>query len=125
MRDALLVALGGAIGSVLRWGTTSWAARFARGALFPWGTLGVNLVGSCAIGFVLTLAFERSHVPPVARRFLVTGVLGGFTTFSAFSWETLMLVRDGHAWAGLGYVAGSVLGGLLAALAGSALAARL
>ena len=124
MRDALLVALGGAIGSVLRWGTTSWAARFARDAAFPWGTLGVNLAGSCAIGFVLTLAFERSHVPPAARLFLVTGVLGGFTTFSAFSWETLVLMRDGHALAAAGYVASSVVLGLLAALAGAALATR-
>jgi CrcB protein len=124
VKEALLVALGGAIGSVLRWAATSWTARFAHGAAFPWGTLGVNLAGSCAIGFVLTLAFERSHVPPPLRLFLVTGVLGGFTTFSAFSWETLVLARDGHALAASGYVAGSVLGGLLAALAGSALAAR-
>ena len=124
MKEALLVALGGALGSVLRWGATSWSARLARDAGFPWGTLGVNLAGSCAIGFVLTLAFERGYVPPALRLFLVTGVLGGFTTFSAFSWETLVLVRDGHTLAASGYVAGSVLGGLLAALAGSALAAR-
>jgi CrcB protein len=100
-------------------------ARLPRATAFPWGTLGVNLAGSCAIGFVLTLAFDRGLVAPGLRLFLVTGVLGGFTTFSAFSWETLVLVRDGHALAASGYVAGSVLGGLAAALAGSALAARL
>ena len=125
MKDALLVAFGGAMGSVLRW-TVVWAvARLPRASGFPWGTLGVNLVGSCAIGFVLTLAFERGLVAPGLRLFLVTGVLGGFTTFSAFSWETLVLVRDGHALAAAGYVAGSVLGGLAAALAGAALASRL
>jgi CrcB protein len=124
VRDALLVALGGAIGSVLRWAAVWGASRLPRAAGYPWGTLGVNLVGSCAIGFVLTLAFERGLVAPATRLFLVTGVLGGFTTFSAFSWETLVLVRDGQALAALGYVAGSVLGGFAAALLGAALAAR-
>ena len=125
MKDTLLVAFGGAIGSVLRWAVVWGVARLPRANVFPWGTLGVNLVGSCAIGFVLTLAFERGLVAPGLRLFLVTGVLGGFTTFSAFSWETLVLVRDGHALAATGYVAGSVLGGLAAALGGSALASRL
>ena len=125
MKDALLVALGGALGSVLRWGVVWGASRLPRAAGFPWGTLGVNLAGSCAIGFVLTLAFERGLVAPGTRLFLVTGVLGGFTTFSAFSWETLVLVRDGHGLAASGYVAGSVLGGLAAALLGSSVAARL
>lgn len=124
MRNALLVALGGALGSLLRWAGVSWSARLARGGVFPWGTLGVNVLGSCAIGFVLTFAFERGHVSPPVRLFVVTGVLGGFTTFSAFSWETMALLRDGHALAAAGYLAGSVLGGLAAALAGAALAAR-
>lgn len=125
MRELLLVAAGGALGSVLRWSATAALARLSRDAAFPWGTLAVNLVGSCAIGFVLTLAFERSSVPPATRLFLVTGVLGGFTTFSAFSWETLVLLRDGHALAAAGYAGGSVLGGLLAAFLGVALATRL
>lgn len=125
MRDLLLVAFGGALGSVLRWSVTAAMARLSRDAAFPWGTLAVNLVGSCAIGFVLTLAFERSSVPPAARLFIVTGLLGGFTTFSAFSWETLVLLRDGHALAAAGYAGGSVLGGLVAAALGAALAGRL
>jgi CrcB protein len=125
VKDALMVALGGALGSVLRWAVVSGVARLPRAAGFPWGTLGVNLAGSCAIGFVLTLAFERGLVAPGMRLFLVTGVLGGFTTFSAFSWETLVLVRDGHTLAASGYVAGSVLGGLAAAVLGSSLAGRL
>ena len=125
MRELLLVAVGGALGSVLRWSATAVLARLSRDAAFPWGTLAVNVVGSCAIGFVLTLAFERSSVPPATRLFLVTGVLGGFTTFSAFSWETLVLLRDGHALAAAGYAGGSVLGGLAAAALGMALAARM
>jgi len=125
VRQALLVALGGAIGSVLRWAAASWASRLPHGGTFPWSTVGVNLAGSLAIGFVLTLSFERGLVSPAVRWFLVTGVLGGFTTFSAFSWETLALVRDGHLPAAAGYVAGSVLGGILAALLGAALATRL
>lgn len=125
MRDVALVALGGALGSVLRWSMTGALARLSRDAAFPWGTLAVNLAGSCAIGLVLALAFERGSVPPPARLFVVTGILGGFTTFSAFSWETLVLLRDGHLLAALGYAGGSVLGGLAAAAAGAAVAARL
>ncbi len=125
MRDALWVALGGAIGSVLRWSVSSWLARLSRDAAFPWGTLAVNIAGSCAIGFVLTLAFERGSMPPSTRLFIVTGILGGFTTFSAFSWEALALMRDGHTLAAAGYAGGSLLGGLAAAAAGAALAARL
>ena len=102
MKDALLVALGGALGSVLRWAVVWGMAKLPRAAGFPWGTLSVNLAGSCAIGFMLTLAFDRGLVAPGTRLFLVTGVLGGFTTFSAFSWETLVLARDGHALAALG-----------------------
>jgi len=125
VRDALLVALGGALGSVLRWGATGLVARWSRDPGFPWGTLGVNLAGSLAIGFVLGLAVAREAVPDEIRLLVVTGVLGGFTTFSALSWETLALVRAGHAWGAGGYVAGSLLGGLAAAAVGGALAARL
>ena len=122
MRDALLVALGGAIGSVLRWAAAVIGARLSREPAFPWSTLLVNLAGSLAIGFVLGLAIAREPVPAATRLFLVTGVLGGFTTFSAFSWETLALARAGQPWAAAGYVTGSVAGGLLAALLGIALA---
>jgi fluoride exporter len=125
VKDLLWVALGGALGSVARWGVSSWAARLAPHGSFPWGTLGVNLAGSAAIGFVLTLAFERNVVPVPMRLFLVTGLLGGFTTYSAFAWETLALARDGQVLSAAGYVAGSVVGGLLAAAGGAAIAGRL
>ena len=89
MRDALLVALGGASGSVLRWALSSWIARLHEPSRFPWGTLAVNLLGSFAIGALLTLAFERGALPTPFRLLLVTGVLGGFTTFSAFSLDAV------------------------------------
>lgn len=124
MRDALLVAGGGALGSVLRWLVSSWVARTVAPSRFPWGTLVVNLVGAFAIGALLTLAFEHELLPADGRLFLVTGVLGGFTTFSAFSWEALSLMREGLWPAAMGYVLGSVIGGLLAATAGMSMLRR-
>jgi CrcB protein len=125
VREALLVALGGALGSVLRWAVTIGVARATREPTFPWGTMVVNLAGSLLIGVLLGLATDRGALAAPARLFLVTGLLGGFTTFSAFSWEALALLRAGHAGAAGGYVAGSVLGGLLAAAAGWLLATKL
>jgi CrcB protein len=125
VREALLVALGGALGSVLRWAVAIGVARATREPQFPWGTLVVNLAGSLLIGVLLGLATDRGALATPARLFLVTGLLGGFTTFSAFSWEALALLRAGHTGAAGGYVASSVLGGLLAAAAGWLLATKL
>jgi fluoride exporter len=125
VKDALLIALGGAFGSVARWLVSGWAHRLTPTSTFPWGTFAVNASGSFAIGAVLTLALERALVPPATRLFLVTGVLGGYTTFSAFSWESLALLRDGQWPAALGYTLGSLVTGVLAAFAGAALAARI
>ncbi len=121
---ALLVAGGGALGSLARW-----AAVFAIGQRaglgFPWGTLSVNLAGSLAIGFVAALARHGAlGVTPEVRLFLAIGVLGGFTTFSSFSLEALGLLQRGLAGAALAYAAASVGLGLAAAWAGFA-AARL
>ena len=90
------------------------------GVLFPWGTLAINVLGSFAIGAVIALAGIRI-VAPDARLFLAVGVLGGFTTFSTFSYDTLGLVNEGaFLQAGL-YVGISVVGGILAAFAGVAI----
>ena len=118
------MALGGALGSVLRWAVTVGVARATHQPGFPWGTLVVNLTGSLAIGVTLGLVGDRGMLSAPLRVLLVTGLLGGFTTFSAFSGETLMLLRAGHIGATIGYVATSVLGGLAAAAAGWALTAR-
>jgi CrcB protein len=124
VRDVLLVAGGGAIGSMLRWWLSGIVQRWS-GTFFPWGTFVVNLIGSFAIGLIAALALERALVPPAARVFLIPGVLGGFTTFSALSWESLALLRDGQWLPAAGYGLGSVVIGVGAALAGTALAARL
>lgn len=87
-----LVLLGGALGSAARYLTVLWmAARL--GPTFPWGTLTVNVAGSFLIGVIATLADERGSIGPQARVLLVVGFLGGFTTFSSFSLETLRLAE--------------------------------
>ncbi len=125
MRNALLVALGGGAGSVLRWYASGWVQRFAPQSSFPWGTMAVNVTGSFAIGVLLTLAVERSLLSPPLRVLLVTGVLGGYTTFSAFSMETFEMARNGQWAAAAAYVFGSVGLGALASLAGWAVAMRM
>jgi CrcB protein len=93
----LWVALGSALGGMARYGCAGLAARWL-GASFPWGTLIVNVSGSLLIGFLATLMAPdgRLLAGPDARAFLMIGILGGFTTFSSFSLETLNLARDGE-----------------------------
>jgi fluoride exporter len=92
----LLVALGGAIGSSLRYLVATVALAWLGPAL-PWGTLVVNLAGSFAIGLVQPLATESLVLGDETRLFLTTGVMGGLTTYSAFSYETVRLMETG-AW---------------------------
>ena len=124
MKAAWLVAAGGALGRVLRWWTTSWVQRLSPTSSFAWGTLLVNVLGSFAIGALMTLAVERTSLSSELRLLLVTGVLGGFTTFSAYSFETLALLRSGQSGAALAYSMGSVALGLVAAFAGRMAALR-
>lgn len=126
MERILLIALGGALGSVARYATATAAARWF-GADFPYGTLAVNLVGSFLIGLIHELAVETALIPDDLRWFLTTGVMGGLTTYSAFSYETVRLIQTG-AWAAATVNVGAttVLCLLLAVLgiaAGRALAA--
>ena len=92
----MLVGLGGAIGSVLRYLTSVLAAHWL-GEQFPYGTLIVNLVGSFAIGLVHQLASDTLLIPDNLRLFLTTGIMGGLTTYSAFSYETARLMET-SAW---------------------------
>ena len=91
----LWIAVGGAIGSVLRYAVSSWLAQ-AVGETFPWGTLIVNVTGSFVIGFfaAATGPDGRVLVAPDMRQFVMVGVCGGYTTFSSFSLQTLNLARD-------------------------------
>lgn len=91
-----LIALGGAIGSVLRYVVSVAAARWV-GPEFPYGTLIVNLTGAFLIGLVQQIATDAAALPENARLFLATGILGGLTTYSAFSYETVRLV-EANAW---------------------------
>ena len=104
MMNVLLVALGGAVGAVARYGVGLGAARLF-GLAFPWGTLLVNVVGGLAMG---VLAAEAGPDQEALRLALGVGVLGGFTTFSAFSLETVRLMEHQPGLAML-YVAASVL----------------
>ncbi len=111
MNHLLIVMLGGAIGAGLRHLVGSAAlARFGPG--FPWGTLGVNLAGGLLIG-LLAGWFVRAGANEAARLFLAVGVLGGFTTFSAFSLETYLMLQRGEIAIAALYVGSSVAGSVL------------
>lgn len=105
----LLVALGGAIGSVGRYAVSGLVAG-GFGETFPWGTLAVNVAGSFIIGFFATLTAPdgRLFVGASTRQFVMTGICGGFTTFSSFSLNTLNLLNDGEYLYAGGNIAGSV-----------------
>jgi fluoride exporter len=106
----LAVALGGALGSLARFWLAA-AMTMLTGPRFPWGTLLINILGSFVIGVVaaVTLTPARVAMHPDLRVFLMVGVCGGFTTFSAFSLQTLELLQSGDAWPAAGYIAGSVV----------------
>jgi fluoride exporter len=111
------VAAGGALGSVLRFLVGTWFVQ-RLGPGFPWGTFTINVTGSFAIGIVLQLAQARIGLNPYARLFVATGVLGGYTTFSTFAYETYLLSRDAFSLQSVWYGFGSVVGGVAAAYAG-------
>jgi CrcB protein len=108
----LLVGVGGFAGSILRYLLSGLAQDAARGSLLPWGTLAVNLVGCFAIGALAQLAEARGAFSAETRLLLFTGLLGGFTTFSAFGNETLNLVRDAERTLAAANVLAHVVGGL-------------
>jgi fluoride exporter len=120
MSNLLLVALGGASGSVLRYLVGHWSLR-QFGPAFPWGTLIVNIVGSFAIGFLAEFIARRLNAPAEMRLLLVTGFLGGFTTFSAFSLDALFLFERGAVTTAVAYVVASVAVSLVAVMGGLAL----
>jgi CrcB protein len=113
------VAVGGALGSLARFWLTGVMAALT-GPSFPWGTLLINVLGSFTIGLVagITLTQARIAVHPDIRIFLMTGICGGFTTFSSFSLQTLELMQAGEVVPAAGYVTGSVLSCVAATFGG-------
>lgn len=124
MKSVLIVALGGAIGSVARFKLSGWVLHQTPGWRFPAGTLVVNVIGCFIAGLLAGMAVKQDVLSPEARLLLFTGLLGGFTTFSAFGLETLLLLKRGEAGVALANVVVSVVVGLLVAWLAYGLTAR-
>lgn len=108
MSQIVAIALGGALGSVGRFLVAGWVGR-VLGVNFPWGTLAVNVAGGLVMGLLVGVMAQAWSVSPAIRAFLTVGVLGGFTTFSAFSLETVLLLQRGDILAALAYITSSVV----------------
>jgi fluoride exporter len=122
--DKYLVVLAGAgLGGLARHLAGTWIMSKYAGR-FPLGTFVINVTGAFLIGVLMTLLTERWQPHPNWRLFLVVGVLGGYTTFSSFEYETFQAVRAGARWVGLAYVTGSVVLGYFGVWLGTVLAAR-
>ena len=124
MATILAIAVGGGIGSVARYLFTLWCERLL-GEDFPYGIFLANIIGSFAIGICFVILLERAALPEIARSLLMVGFLGGFTTFSTFSLQTIGMLQAGR-WLEAGvYIFGSVLLSILGAWAGIVLARQL
>lgn len=117
MTQYAAVAIGGAVGSMTRY-FVSGAVYQRFGTSFPYGTLAVNVIGCFLIGLIMEMTQDRYAINPAVKTLLTVGFLGGFTTFSTYSYETLALVRDGMALRALVNAGGSVVAGLFAAWLG-------
>jgi CrcB protein len=104
MRNILIVGLGGFIGSTLRYLVSGWVQSLCGGSFFPYGTLGVNVLGCLLIGLLGGWADNLELFSPSIRLFLLLGLLGGFTTFSTFGYETVAMLRDREGLAAVAYV---------------------
>lgn len=117
------IAIAGAAGALCRWSLTAAVQKFVPG-VFPWGTLVVNVIGCFVLGFAATHFAVREDWSLALRTALISGFLGAFTTFSTFSFDTVELLRTGHAVKAVGNVALSVGIGLAAAALGIRVASR-
>jgi CrcB protein len=120
MNSYVLVFLGGGIGASFRYWLSGAVYRFVNPD-FPYGNLAVNISGCLLIGIVMSLSEGRFVIQPSVRLFLAVGILGGFTTFSSFSYETLALMRDGQLWQAILNILATLLGCLTATFAGMSL----
>ncbi len=115
------VAAGGALGASLRFAIGEWARRTSVLDGFPWATLGINVTGSLLLGFIAGGALLADSASPQLRAFLTIGVLGGFTTFSSFSIETVALMQSGAPMRAAVYAIVSVVAAVGAAALGVSL----
>jgi CrcB protein len=114
MKQLLCVGIGGFLGSIARYKLGGFVLHRSEAWNFPWSTFTVNLLGCFVIGLLASLVERHDLFSPATRLFLFTGVLGGFTTFSAFAYEGTFLVRRGLLGTGAIYASLSVLGGITA-----------
>ncbi|MFL9710496.1 fluoride efflux transporter CrcB [Methylobacillus sp. Pita1] len=112
MNQVMLVALGGAIGSVARFKLSGLVLRYSLDWRFPFPTFTVNIIGCLVIGILAGLASREGFISADMRVLLFTGLVGGFTTFSAFGLETMVLLREGHIGIAAAYVVASIVVGL-------------
>ena len=129
LQQYLVIGLGGALGSMLRFGVGTLIDSNVQktGYIFPWGTIIVNITGCFVIGFVFTISTGEGRLllSPLTRNFITIGILGGYTTFSSFSWQTLTLAQSGQMWGAAANVLLSVVLCLLGVWLGAMLAAWL
>lgn len=125
MKSILLVGLGGFIGAVARYKLGGWVLHLTVQEKFPYGTFAVNLIGCLVVGVLAGLAEKYEMFGPDTRLFLFTGLMGGFTTFSAFGLETVFLFRRGEPWIAMTYAGASVLLGIVAVWLGFRIVALL
>ncbi|MHC4742002.1 MAG: fluoride efflux transporter CrcB [Planctomycetota bacterium] len=118
MLNVLLVGLGGFIGSALRYLTVLGANRMVGGKWYSYGTLAVNVIGCLVFGFLAGIIHHKGVFGDQAKLFLLAGILGGFTTFSAFSFETFVMLRDGMMLGAFTNIVLSVVLGLAVAFCG-------
>jgi CrcB protein len=116
VRILLLIAFGAA-GTLARYGLDGWI-QYRVGARFPAGTLAINLLGCLLLGVIGEFSLNHISVPPDWRIGLTIGLMGGFTTFSTFGWDTVRMLNDGEWMKALLYVGASVLGGIICMIAG-------
>ena len=117
--ELLSIAAGGALGAVSRFCLGNLISRIIGSAL-PYGTFVINIVGCFFMGLIMTMIIERGMLSAAWRLLLCVGFLGGFTTFSSFGYETLMLLQEEKIFAALAYVGGSIILGLMSAALGVA-----
>lgn len=122
--NLLAIAIGGALGSVARYGFATLVYRVTS-PVFPFGTFAVNVAGCVLFGLIIGLADHRVALTPAARAFLLIGLLGGFTTFSTYAFESVQLLRDGEWMFATLNMGGQVVAGVAGLWAGAAIGGQL